>query len=84
MKRFRRWLVFKAHTLVHHSTLGWIIIKKKQKVLETSEVVIVTLVIFCKGFEVDFMGLTSEASGDATPCRTTGVTLHSHVRYKEI
>ena len=23
-------------------------------------------------------------SGDTTPCRTTGVTLHSHVRYKEI
>ena len=23
-------------------------------------------------------------SGDATPCRMTGVILHSHVRYKEI
>jgi len=23
-------------------------------------------------------------SGDTTPCRMTGVTLHSHVRYKEI
>ena len=24
------------------------------------------------------------ASGDTTPCRITGVTLHSHVHYKEI
>ena len=24
------------------------------------------------------------SSGDTTPCRMTGVTLHSHVRYKEI
>ena len=23
-------------------------------------------------------------SGDTTPCRMTGVTLHSHVHYKEI
>ena len=23
-------------------------------------------------------------SGDTTPCRMTGVTLHSHVRYKEM
>ena len=26
---------------------------------------------------------TNKSSGDATPCRMTGVTLHSHVRYKE-
>jgi len=26
----------------------------------------------------------AKGSGDTTPCRMTGVTLHSHVRYKEI
>jgi hypothetical protein len=26
---------------------------------------------------------TSPRSGDTNPCKTTGVTLHSHVRYKE-
>ena len=30
VKRFRRGLVFKAHRLVHHSTLGWRVIKKKK------------------------------------------------------
>ena len=30
MQRFRGGLVFKAHRLVHHSTLGWRIIKKKK------------------------------------------------------
>ena len=29
MKRFRGGLVFKAHKLVYHSTLGWRVIKKK-------------------------------------------------------
>ena len=29
MKRFRGVLVFKAHRLVYHSTLGWRVIKKK-------------------------------------------------------
>ena len=29
VKRFRGGLVFKAHRLVHHSTLGWRVIKKK-------------------------------------------------------
>ena len=31
MKRFRGGLVFKAHRLVHHTTLGWRVIKKKKK-----------------------------------------------------
>ena len=31
VKRFRGGLVFKAHRLVYHSTLGWRIIKKKKK-----------------------------------------------------
>ena len=31
MKRFRGGLVFKAHRLVHHSTLGSSVIKKKKK-----------------------------------------------------
>ena len=26
----------------------------------------------------------AQHSGDTTPCRMTGVNLHSHVRYKEI
>ena len=30
MKRFRGGLVFKAHRLVHHSTLGWRVIKKRE------------------------------------------------------
>ena len=30
MKRFRGGLVFRAHRLVYHSTLGWRIIKKKR------------------------------------------------------
>jgi len=30
MKRFRGGLVFKAHRLWHHSTLGWRVIKKKK------------------------------------------------------
>jgi len=30
------------------------------------------------------LGAGSSPSGDTTPCRMTGVTLHSHVRYKEI
>ena len=29
-------------------------------------------------------GLVENKSGDTTPCRMTGVTLHSHVRYNEI
>ena len=29
-KRFRGWLVFKAHRLLYHSTLGLRVIKKKQ------------------------------------------------------
>ena len=32
MKRFRRGLVFKAHRLLYHSTLGLRVIKKKKKV----------------------------------------------------
>jgi len=28
--------------------------------------------------------LGTKCSGDTTPCGMTGVTLHSHVRYKEI
>jgi len=28
--------------------------------------------------------MSAPASGDATPCRMTGVTLHSHVHYEEI
>ena len=32
MKRFRGGLVFKAHRLVYHSTLGWRVIKKKREV----------------------------------------------------
>ena len=31
MKRFRGWLVFEAHRLVYHSTLGSRVIKKKKK-----------------------------------------------------
>jgi len=31
VKRFRAGLVFKAHRLVYHSTLGWRVIKKKKK-----------------------------------------------------
>jgi len=31
VKRFRVGLVFKAHRLVYHSTLGWRVIKKKKK-----------------------------------------------------
>jgi len=31
VKRFRGGLVFKAHRLVYHSTLGWRVIKKKKK-----------------------------------------------------
>jgi len=31
LKRFRGGLVFKAHRLVNHSTLGWRVIKKKKK-----------------------------------------------------
>ena len=31
VKRFRGGLVFKAHRLVYHSTLGWRIIKKKEE-----------------------------------------------------
>ena len=31
VKRFRGGLVFKAHRLVYHSTLGWRVIKKKEK-----------------------------------------------------
>ena len=27
---------------------------------------------------------TAAGAGDTTPCRMTGVTLHSHVRYKEV
>jgi len=33
VKRFRGGLVFKAHRLVYHSTLGWRVIKKKKKVV---------------------------------------------------
>ena len=29
VKRFRGGLVFKAHTLVYHSTLGWRVIKRR-------------------------------------------------------
>ena len=32
---FRGGLVFKAHILLHHSTLGWRVIKKKQKKCRT-------------------------------------------------
>jgi len=31
VKRFRGGLVFKAHRLVYHSTLGWRVIKQKKK-----------------------------------------------------
>jgi len=31
VKRFRGGLVFKAHRVVYHSTLGWRVIKKKKK-----------------------------------------------------
>ena len=30
-KRFRGGLVFKAHRLLYHSTLGWIVTKKKKE-----------------------------------------------------
>jgi len=33
-KRFRGGLVFKAHRIVYHSTLGWRVIKKKKKKLQ--------------------------------------------------
>jgi len=32
VKRFRGGLVFKAHRLVYHPTLGWRVIKKKKKI----------------------------------------------------
>ena len=31
VKRFRGGLVFKAHRLLYHSTLGWRVIKKKRE-----------------------------------------------------
>jgi len=31
VKRFRGGLVFKAHRLAYHSTLGWRVIKEKKK-----------------------------------------------------
>ena len=31
VQRFRGGLVFKAHRLVHHSTLGWRVVKKKKE-----------------------------------------------------
>jgi len=31
LKRFRGGLVFKAHRLVYHSTLGWRVIKKRRR-----------------------------------------------------
>jgi len=31
VQRYRGGLVFKSHRLVHHSTLGWRVIKKKKK-----------------------------------------------------
>jgi hypothetical protein len=31
VKRFSGWLVFKAHRLLYHSTLGWRAIKKKRR-----------------------------------------------------
>ena len=34
VKRFRGGLVFKAHRLVYHSTLGWRVIKKKKRRLK--------------------------------------------------
>ena len=33
VKRFRGGLVFKAHRLAYHSTLGWRVIKKKKRAL---------------------------------------------------
>ena len=33
MKLFRGGLVFKAHRLLYHSTLGWRVIKKKKRLL---------------------------------------------------
>ena len=37
MKRFREGLVFKAHRLLYHSTLGLRVIKKKKKVTDRCE-----------------------------------------------
>jgi len=36
VKRFRGGLVFKAHRLVYHPTLGWRVIKKMKKKKETT------------------------------------------------
>jgi len=36
VKRFRGGLVFKAHRLVYHSTLGLTVIKKKKKVTRSA------------------------------------------------
>ena len=38
VKQFRGGLVFKAHTLLYHSTLGWRVIKKKKGVRDVAEV----------------------------------------------
>jgi len=31
VKRIQGWLVFKAHRLVYHSTLGWRVIQKRRR-----------------------------------------------------
>jgi len=36
VKRFRGGLVFKAHRLVYHSTLGWRVIKKKKTISQSA------------------------------------------------
>ena len=51
VKRFRGGLVFKAHRLVYHSTLGLRIIKKKKRVEDAAERTWFTSTEMCGGSE---------------------------------
>jgi len=58
VKRFRGGLVFKAHRLVYHSTLGWRVIKKKKVYREDD-----TIVVFRSGCLVRRLRIRSRPDG---------------------
>ena len=65
MKRFRGGLVFKAHRLLYHSTLGLRVIKKKKK----------RFMVGVSGSEFVEKHLTSECVGKGLDFRDEGLPL---------
>ena len=77
-------MLFTAHRLVYHSTLGWSVIKKKQKDMKARGVFLPPSgdTTPCKVISGDTTPLQDDRSDftwGTTPCKMTGVTLHGVV-----